>query len=207
MTPLKVYIDGPYGSPSSHIFRTQHAVMIATGIGVTPFASILQSIMQKHIKSKQNCPNCCYSWYNQIPSNVMKLRKVDFVWINRDQKSFEWFVELLSELEIQQAELGQKDRFLDIHMYITSALHKSDIKAIGLQLALDLMHEKGRRDLITGLKTRTQPGRPKWNTFFEEISRQKKGRVTVFFCGPSEMARVIHQNCNQFGFKFCKEIF
>lgn len=33
-------------------------------------------------------------------------------------------------------------RFLDMHMYITSALQKSDMKAVGLQLALDLLHEK-----------------------------------------------------------------
>lgn len=29
-----------------------------------------------------------------------------------------------------------------MHMYITSALQKSDMKAVGLQLALDLLHEK-----------------------------------------------------------------
>ena len=34
--------------------------------------------------------------------------------------------------------------------YITSALQRTDMKAVGLQLALDLMHEKEHRDLITG---------------------------------------------------------
>ena len=34
------------------------------------------------------------------------------------------------------------DRFLDMHMYITSALQKTDMKAVGLQLALDLLYEK-----------------------------------------------------------------
>ena len=37
-------VDGPFGSPSSNIYRAEHAVLIGTGIGVTPFASILQSI-------------------------------------------------------------------------------------------------------------------------------------------------------------------
>lgn len=68
---------------------------------------------------------------------------MDFFWINRDQRSFEWFVNLLSQLEIEQAELGgAMERFLDMHMYITSALQKTDMKAVGLQLALDLLHEK-----------------------------------------------------------------
>jgi len=33
-------------------------------------------------------------------------------------------------------------RFLEMHMYITSALQKTDMKAVGLQLALELLHEK-----------------------------------------------------------------
>ena len=76
----------------------------------------------------------------------MKLRKVDFFWINREQRSFEWFISLLSQLEIEQAEQGgAMERFLDMHMYITSALQKTDMKAVGLQLALELLHEKVRR--------------------------------------------------------------
>lgn len=30
--------------------------------------------------------------------------QVDFIWINRDQKHFEWFVSLLTKLEMEQAE-------------------------------------------------------------------------------------------------------
>ena len=74
--------------------------------------------------------------------------QVDFFWINRDQRSFEWFVNLLSQLEIEQAEQGgSMERFLDMHMYITSALQKTDMKAVGLQLALDLLHKKVRQSI------------------------------------------------------------
>ena len=55
------------------------------------------------------------------------------------------------------------ERFLDFHLYMTAALRKTDMKAIGLQMALDLIHKKENRDLITGLSTRTQTGRPDWN--------------------------------------------
>ena len=66
---------------------------------------------------------------------------MDFFWINRDQRSFEWFVHFLSQLELEQAELsGLMDRFLDLHLYITSALKKTDMKAVGLQMALDLIY-------------------------------------------------------------------
>ncbi|XP_035915854.1 uncharacterized protein LOC118513779 isoform X2 [Anopheles stephensi] len=206
--PLEIYIDGPYGAPSSHIFQAQHAVLIATGIGVTPFASILQSIMHRYWKARHCCPRCSYEWSSEIPPTIMNLRKVDFFWINRDQQSFEWFVNLLSQLEIEQAELGgAMERFLEMHMYITSALQKTDMKAVGLQLALDLLHEKEKRDLITGLKTRTNAGRPNWDKVFKQIQDQKKGKVTVFYCGPPQLAKTLRYKCDQFGFQFRKEVF
>lgn len=205
--PLKIYLDGPYGSPTRHIFQARHAVLIATGIGVTPFASILQSIMCRYRKSRHTCPKCNHRWTDPFPVSNVHLRKVDFFWLNRHQRSFEWFVSLLSELEIEQAQLQEKDRFLDIHMYITSALDRTDMKAVGLQMALDLLYQKENRCLITGLKSRTQPGRPNWNKVFGEIASQKKGKVTVFFCGPQQLAKTLHKKCNEFRFEFRKEIF
>ncbi|XP_076647096.1 NADPH oxidase [Halictus rubicundus] len=206
--PLEIFLDGPYGAPSSHIFQAQHAVLIATGIGVTPFASILQSIMHRYWKARHTCPKCKFSWASDIPSTVMHLRKVDFFWINRDQRSFEWFVNLLSQLEMEQAELGDAmERFLEMHMYITSALQKNDMKAVGLQLAMDLLHQMEKRDLITGLKTRTNAGRPNWDKVFKQLQDKKKGKVTVFYCGPPQLAKILRYKCGQFGFNFKKESF
>ena len=78
-----VYIDGPHSAPSSTIFSAEHAVLVATGIGVTPFASILQSIVAR-FRMKQSLGN---------------LRQVDFIWVNRDYSSLDWFLLLLRDLE------------------------------------------------------------------------------------------------------------
>ena len=44
---LEIFIKGPFGAPASDFYGAQHAVLICTGIGVTPFSSILQSIMYR----------------------------------------------------------------------------------------------------------------------------------------------------------------
>uniref|UniRef100_H3B1H0 NADPH oxidase 5 n=1 Tax=Latimeria chalumnae TaxID=7897 RepID=H3B1H0_LATCH len=204
---LDCYIDGPYGTPTRQIFASEHAVLIGAGIGITPFASILQSIMYRYRMRKQNCPSCYFSWCENLKDNEMKLRKVDFIWINRDQKSFEWFVSLLTKLEMDQADEEPEGRFLEMHMYMTSALSKNDMKAIGLQMALDLLAKKEKRDSITGLRTRTQPGRPDWSKVFQKLAEEKKGKVHVFFCGSPSLAKVIKAHCEQFNFKFYKENF
>ncbi|KAL2093428.1 hypothetical protein ACEWY4_010740 [Coilia grayii] len=223
---IKCYVDGPYGTPTRQIFASEHAVLIGAGIGITPFASILQSIMYRYRMRKQNCPNCNYSWCENIKDSEMKLRKVgplflgcmcrtlimsalqvDFIWINRDQKSFEWFVSLLTKLEMDQADMEPEGRFLEMHMYMTSALSKNDMKAIGLQMALDLLAKKEKRDSITGLRTRTQPGRPEWNKVFQKVSQENKGKVHVFYCGSPALAKVIKAQCERFGFHFYKENF
>ncbi|XP_074141319.1 NADPH oxidase 5 [Sminthopsis crassicaudata] len=204
---IKCYLDGPYGTPTRRIFVSEHAVLIGAGIGITPFASILQSIMYRYQKRKQNCPNCHYSWYEDVKDDDMKLKKVDFIWINRDQRSFEWFVSLLTKLEMDQVKEEPEDHFLELHMYMTSALGKNDMKAIGLQMALDLLAKKENKDSITGLKTRTQPGRPDWNKVFQKLAAENKGKVQVFFCGSPALAKVLKSHCELLNFGFFKENF
>ena len=128
------------------------------GISYTTF------LLFRYRQVKKSCPKCEHTWAEEISSVMNSLKKVDFFWINRDQKSFEWFVSLLSQLELEMAEMGGVlGRFLEMHMYITAALDKTDIRAVGLQLALDLLHKKEKRDLVTGLRARANAGRPNWN--------------------------------------------
>uniref|UniRef100_A0A3B5R2R7 NADPH oxidase 5 n=1 Tax=Xiphophorus maculatus TaxID=8083 RepID=A0A3B5R2R7_XIPMA len=199
------YVDGPYGTPTRQIFASEHAVLIGAGIGITPFASILQSIMYR--MRKHTYPNCSSSGCENVKDSDMRLRKVDFIWINRDQKSFEWFVSLLTKLEMEQADGEPEGQFLEMHMYMTSALSKNDMKAIGLQMALDLLAKKEEKDSITGLRTRTQPGRPEWEKVFQKLSEENKGKVHVFYCGAPALAKVIKAQCEHFGFNFYKENF
>jgi hypothetical protein len=93
----------------------------------------------------------------------MNLKKVDFVWINRDQRSFEWFVNLLLKLESEQLNLPENERILEFHMYITSISDETKIKSLFLQLALKMMQEKTQRNFITGLRQNIHSGRPDWD--------------------------------------------
>jgi predicted ferric reductase/Ca2+-binding EF-hand superfamily protein len=185
-TPLIVHVDGPYGSPSAHIFRSRVAVLIGAGIGVTPFASVLESLVLRA------------NGQSAAPS---QLEKVEFFWINRDQYSFEWFMALLADLE----GIDQKG-LLDIHLCMTGA--NAGATALGLELARDVMHASGRSDMITGLRTHTHVGRPDWNAMLGAIAaRHQPDQVDVYFCGPPGLGALLSRLSRRLGMSFREEKF
>jgi Ca2+-binding EF-hand superfamily protein/predicted ferric reductase len=204
---LKVLIDGPYGTPSHHIFDSEHAVLIAAGIGITPFASILQSLMFRYRQARATCPNCDYKLSDQYVSNNDKLnvKKVDFIWITREQRSLEWFISLLSQMEIEQKK--NDENFMETHLYVTSAKRQSDLRTIGLHLTLDAIFSKEESSLIDGLRQRTHYGRPNWDIVMQSLIRKQKGKINVFYCGPPSLAMILGNKCHEYSLNFKKEIF
>lgn len=181
--PIEAYLDGPYGAPSSHIFAARNAVLIGAGIGVTPFASVLESLV---LRARDG---------HEQP------KKVHFFWLNRDSRSFEWFQDLLTRIEqSDQASL------VDIRIFMTSG--RGHITATLLNLARELLHEQGDPDLLTGLKSKTNMGRPDWHQELAAIAeRHRPEPVEVFFCGPRGLGRQIQSVCREVGLRFRQEDF
>jgi predicted ferric reductase/Ca2+-binding EF-hand superfamily protein len=180
------YVDGPYGSPSAHIFQSRYAVLIGGGIGVTPFASVLESIVLRAYGSSDR------------PSN---LKKVHFFWLNRDAFSFEWFADLLAELEKEDTRA-----LLDLHLCMTGA--RAGAEALGLELARELMHAAGRSDFMSGLRAKTHFGVPNWDEMLGAIARRHAGEtVDVYFCGPPGLGAKLRPLCQKLGMTFREERF
>lgn len=183
---LVAFVDGPYGSPSAPIFESTVAVLIGGGIGVTPFASVLESILYRSYASK---------------GSSLPLKKVHFFWLNRDAFSFEWFADLLSELE-KRDERG----LLDIQLCMTGA--RTGMATLGLDVAREVMHAGGRSDFVTGLRTQTHFGEPDWPTLLGAIKdRHKRETIEVFYCGPQGLASKVRPLCEKLGMRFRQEKF
>lgn len=182
---LPVHIDGPYGTPSSALLQCRHAVMIGAGIGVTPFASLLQSI---HMRRR-------------AAGSTDVVEKVHFVWLSRDQYAFEWFTELLSRLEAE----GGDDLF-DIHIYLTGA--RTDMVGGTLDLARAVLYDHTLSDVVTGLRARTHFGRPDFDALLGQFSAVRGlPQPDVFLCGPPGLARSVGAVCEARGLRFRHERF
>lgn len=184
---VEVLVDGPYGTPSTRIFSVSHAVLIGAGIGVTPFASILQSVMARYRAAKAPCPYCHMPSCMALPATLRKLRKVDFVWVNRDLLSFEWFLEVLAAMEEEQKVEGTAmEAFLSLHLYKTGAAPLNP----SLPLASSIRN-----------------GRPNWDKVFNGIRESRIGKVCVFYCGPPSLSGVLREKCIEYKFEFKREMF
>lgn len=205
---LKCSIDGPYGTPTQEIFDAEHAVLIAAGIGITPFASVLQSMMNRFNRMNARCKQCHTPIGKSLlfsSEDCIRIRKVDFIWVTRDQRSLEWFISLLSRMEIDQRKSNVN--FLETHLYVTSAKRQSDLKTIGLHITLDAIFSQEESSLIDGLRQRTHSGRPNWDIVLQNLIRKKKGKINVFYCGPPNLGHVLEDKCNEYKLQFKKEFF
>ncbi|KAI0023833.1 ferric reductase like transmembrane component [Xylariomycetidae sp. FL0641] len=201
-------IDGPYGAPAEDVFDNEIAVLIGTGIGVTPWASILKNIW--HLRNSPNPPS--------------RLRRVEFIWVCKDTGSFEWFQTLLSSLESQSTEAARIPgsngvEFLKIHTYLTQKLDMDTHQNIVLNSV------GAEHDPLTELKSRTNFGRPDFyrmfdtmrngildRTYINGLEGSMQTTVGVYFCGPSAAARDIQKaaktaTSREVRFRFWKEHF
>ncbi len=199
-------------------------MLIGTGIGVTPWASILKNIW--HLRNSPNPPR--------------RLRRVEFIWVCKEIGSFEWFQTLLSSLEAQSNGApalfpvtggGAKNNnnnnsknmhthpgdFLRIHTYLTQRLDLDTAQNIVLNSV------GADKDPLTELRARTHFGRPDFarllaamrdgildQTYIAGLEGTLRTHVGVYFCGPNAAARDIKRacrtaRCEEVNFSFWKE--
>ncbi|KAI0071776.1 hypothetical protein K474DRAFT_568109 [Panus rudis PR-1116 ss-1] len=170
----RIMVDGPFGSASEDFLNYETVLLVAAGIGVTPFASILKSIW--------------YRMNNFADSKSTRLSKVYFVWVIRDFGSAEWFHSLLRAIEDQDSL-----RRIEINIYLTAKLKEDDMHYI-------MVHEIGAEtDAITSLRAPTHFGRPNWDRIFGSLlENHGQTDVGVFCCGPPQISKQLHAMCNKY---------
>ncbi|KAJ5206383.1 Riboflavin synthase-like beta-barrel [Penicillium cf. griseofulvum] len=195
-----IRIDGPYGAPAEDVFENEIAVLIGTGIGVTPWASILKNIW--HLRSSPN-PLADYD-------------------VSSSSGSARIPHPLLSSLEAQSANAAASEgstEFLRIHTYLTQRLDADTAANIYLNSVGQAL------DPLTELRSRTNFGRPDFKRLFTAMKLgllnqsymtglQSSGttEIGVYFCGPNTAAMQIsdaakYSSTKDVRFKFWKEHF
>ncbi|XP_030851094.1 NADPH oxidase 4 [Strongylocentrotus purpuratus] len=165
MSMPKILMDGPLGSASGDILRYRVSVCIAGGIGVTPFAAILN-----HLASL-GCDEL----------SRLKLSRLYFIWICRDESHFQWFTQTINSLQLKLWQMNRPD-FLNLRLHTTGNISKS-----GWSESTD-----------TQLCCSIGQGRPNLKDILNDVTIcNPKQNIGVFVCGPRKMTSRVHRLCNR----------
>ena len=93
-----IRVDGPYGSASEEVFDFNTLMLVGAGIGVTPFASILRSLVMRQ----------------KLPGNEMP--KVYFYWLCRSAQEFNSFKHLMQDTISRDRNLKQ---YFEFNLYMS----------------------------------------------------------------------------------------
>ena len=175
--PAKIRIEGPFGGGNQDWYKFEVAVMVGGGIGVTPYASILNDLVFGTSTNRYSGVAC---------------KKVYFLWICPSHRYFEWFIDVLRDVE-------KKDvtNVLEMHIFITQFFHKFDLRTTMLYICENHFQRLCRRSMFTGLKAINHFGRPDMPSFFKFVQKKHSyvSKVGVFSCGPGAMTASVREGC------------
>lgn len=178
-----IQYDGIFGSPVDTITSYDSAILVASGIGITPYISMIKYILQKGMEN-------------------VNIKKIDLIWINRDPQYFEWFTEELQFFEQNSSALA-----INFHMYLTEQINDPErIKTLVNEKYshLNRVH-KTNLPLIYG--------RPDFNKIFKEyIINNNELTVGCFVCSSKSVEKTVQIAAKKFSnknikFKFKSESF
>ena len=190
----KVSIDGPFGTPSEQFHDYKNIMLICSGIGATPFASVLRELLHR-VKTD---------------TNGLKIQSLDFYWVNRKSSQLTWLVTIFQSLLREQFALGST--FLKINLYFTGDSEKRDFRSLFLWDAIETLKKRGELKKHCYCSN-VYSGRPDWNSIFKQKSEQEDGasEIGVFLCGNKAMAADVFAQCKKYStnktFKFKNEVF
>lgn len=175
----KIKLEGPYGGGNQDWYKFEVAVMVGGGIGVTPYASILNDLVFGTSTNRYSGVAC---------------KKVYFLWICPSHRSFEWFIDVLRDVE-------KKDvtNVLEMHIFITQFFHKFDLRTTMLYICENHFQRISNRSMFTGLKAVNHFGRPDMSSFLKFVQKKHSyvSKVGVFSCGPTALTKSISTACEE----------
>lgn len=151
----------------------------------------------------------CFAYKRHFGLNNPLLDQVYFLWICQSHRHFEWFIDVLRDVE-------RKDvtNVLEVHIFITKFFHKFDLRTTMLYICENHFQRISNRSMFTGLKADNHFGRPDMVAFLKYIQKQhpvstckeyfmssnfycvfQVSKIGVFSCGPSNLTKSVSKAC------------
>jgi NADPH oxidase len=180
---ISLKIDGPFATPCDRYTEFNNCVFIATGIGITPFISILKNVMYSYAR------------------NECTTRKIKVIWINRQNENFDWFNE---DLKLITGLVPSS--VLDIEVFLTKSFDWDTIKE-GIYNDINSIRYLGDSRIPIGY------GRPDFRRIISaQTNLTDDDPVGIFTCTNNQVNNTVKKNCKDLSNKsnklnFIREVF
>ena len=175
----KIRLDGPYGESSKTILKTQHAILIGAGYGISRFAPILQDIF---LQLKNN-------------PNSLPLKKIDLHWIIEDHSYFEWFTKLLHDI-------NDESGMFSYNIYLINKSPGSFNEKL-MYISTNAGEKNTDVFLMDNLWDVSSFKLPSWDDKLMENSDKNSNLMSkVFYSGPRKYLRSLKKSCERLSLPF-----
>ncbi|XP_030027366.2 NADPH oxidase 4 isoform X1 [Manduca sexta] len=211
---LSMLVDGPFSSPMESVGRSDVAICVAAGVGITPFVTTLHHMLM-------------------FPRSRLPGR-IHLVWIVRHEKELTWLADLANKILLQLRNANRPDR-LHLELYVTNRdstlnhivtvnekgrlshlldrvneknglphIDRVDEKATLLTPNLKRSYKDGRDDEYDVAKEypllgcRVRRGRPHWDRVFGYwVHLYPENRLNLYCCGPKKLVKSLRDKCKE----------
>uniref|UniRef100_F6YS00 NADPH oxidase 4 n=1 Tax=Ciona intestinalis TaxID=7719 RepID=F6YS00_CIOIN len=177
-------VEGPTGGAMEDIFKYKISMCVAGGIGVTPYASVLNALLK-----------------DEDLFSRMKLKRLYLIWSCKDPRSFSWFASLIRDVQIVLWKRNCPD-LLSVRLHITGS-NTLQSEESGDQLLSDIQGchvAYGRPDVTQVFEE------------IRTAAQYQRSTVGVFCCGHRLLVSSVKHHClktksSKVKFLFNKEAF
>ncbi|KAK0102425.1 hypothetical protein ONS95_006045 [Cadophora gregata] len=212
---IQIGVDGPFGAPAQRFYDFDQAIVLGSGIGVTPFSGILADMQARDEHLHTHGHSDANSEENEkgpVGYRKGRFRRVDFHWIVKDRNYLLWFSDLLNQVS-RSASLHEHDPHphLDVNIFTHVTQKRKNLSTHIFRFLLECHRtEEHPASPLTGLLNKTHFGRPdlakimdehyeSMLEWYKEMSKKgihiKKRKVGVFFCGAPPIGYELADRC------------
>ncbi|XP_072975700.1 respiratory burst oxidase homolog protein B-like [Typha angustifolia] len=194
----KLLIDGPYGAPAQDYWKYDVLLLIGLGIGATPLISIVKDVLDNTQMQKEGLMSPEDLRRNgKGKRKTFMTQRAYFYWVTREEGSFEWFRNVMTEVEEKD-----KEQVIELHNHCTSVYAEGDARSALIIMLQSLNQAKHGVDIVTGTRVKTHFARPNWRNVFKHVAvHHENQRVGVFYCGDQTLVPELRRLASDFSHK------
>jgi NADPH oxidase len=164
----EIQVDGPFKSPVSKHKDYAELILVCSGVGITPFVSIIKDYVAKYLLSRD-----CLS------------KSITIMWVSRSRDDIVWFEDIFADIaETTTVEI------LDIRCWITEPILDPEV------VGRITKNEIPVYDAIKRSNIHFNYNRPNFKEIFENFKpKVPKENVGVFVCGSESVCISVGKHC------------